>query len=147
MRKLIATAVLVTSALSVSGCVVPDLSAMAGPPGAVPPPVVQRAPLGQLSIDGDGLTPAAVYGGEPGSVTVCVRNDTAWNKGIGRAGSQWYQADPRGTACINGVPAGPGQSFDLYKAKAFGVMTKMGSRTVNLTGHGGGTITYAWRGT
>lgn len=149
MRKSLATAVLTTGALFVSGCVVPDLSTMLPPPGSTgvaAPSAVQRAPLSSLRIDGDGLTPSAVYGGDPGSVTVCIRNDTGWNKGIGRNGGRWYQADPGGTACISGVAAGSGQSFDLYKAKAFGVMTKMGSRTVNLTGHGGGTITYAWRG-
>ena len=145
MRKLIATAALLAGALSVSGCVVPDLSTMITPPGT-PPPTPQRAPLANLTVDGDRLTPSATYGGDSNTVTVCVRNDTTWNKGIGRAGGQWYQADPGGTACLNNVPAGPGQSFDLYKAKAFGVMTKMGSRTVDLTGHGGGTITYAWSG-
>ncbi|HUE79119.1 MAG TPA: hypothetical protein VMN38_05765 [Sphingomicrobium sp.] len=144
MRKLIATAMLATGALSISGCVVPDLSAVMTPPGSQPAP--QRAVLADLKVDGDKLAPSTIYGNGTPMVTVCVRNDTTWNKGIGRAGGKWYQADPGGTACLNGVPPGPGQSFDLYKAKAFGVMTKMGSRTVDLTGHEGGTITYAWSG-
>lgn len=107
----------------------------------------EYARLYDLTIDGDSVhvSPDIARTGGAG-VTICLRNASAWNKGIGRAGGRWFQADPSGVVCINDIRAAPGQALDFYKAKTFGVMTKVQTLTFNFTGWEGHQITYVWDG-
>ena len=145
MKNTITKALLIASIIPLAGC----LDAGGYGPGPAPvsggPAPVQAAEIYKLAIDGDLLTPSVSYG-NGSRVRVCIRNATKWNKGIGLTGRKWFQADPRGTSCVDNVPAGPGQRFALWKAKAFGVMTNMGARELDLTGHEGNTVTYVWTG-
>lgn len=115
-------------------------------PAPVRPLRPQPAAWSTVVVDGDRLNPTIASGGGD-TVTLCVANQTGWNKGIGRAGSpDWLSVGPRQTKCLTGLPAAPNQRFDFYKAKTLGIMTKMQTHRFNLTGHEGNRITLSWTG-
>ncbi|MEE9434707.1 MAG: hypothetical protein V3V15_10760 [Sphingorhabdus sp.] len=149
MKKTLANIALIASTISLAACmgegIGPGYGASPGTGSQGAPPSVAPAELYDLGIDGDRLRPSVSHG-NGSRVRVCIRNATKWNKGIGLVGRQWFQADPNGTSCVNNVAAGPGQRFALWKAKFAGVMTNMGARELDLTGHEGNTVTYTWTG-
>jgi hypothetical protein len=65
-----------------------------------------------------------------------------WKKEI-RGGGVVLHSENGTTDCAN-VNAGFIR-FQMVKAKAFGVMTGVGSGTLDLTGWGGGVVTMRWQ--
>lgn len=94
--------------------------------------------------DGTPIVPKVQSGSDrDATVTVCLQNGGGWNQGIGRSNRPWKQVEVGKYECIYDLPPLP-LDFDFYKAKAFGIMTKVKTQRLDLTGHGSDRIMLHW---
>ncbi len=100
-------------------------------------------PSSLQTADGDSIRVVSTPGSGSGPTLLCLKTSSGmWAKALNFSNGAVLNSEGGTRACTN-VAAGNVQ-FDFIKAKFAGVMTYVGSSSMNLTGWEGGTVTINW---
>ncbi|MEE9426538.1 MAG: hypothetical protein V3V25_00195 [Paracoccaceae bacterium] len=100
-------------------------------------------PSSLQTADSDSIRVVGSPGSGSGPTLLCLKTTSGmWAKALNFSNGAVLNSEGGTRACTN-VAAGNVQ-FDFIKAKFAGVMTYVGSSSMNLTGWEGGTVTINW---
>jgi hypothetical protein len=145
LKNRIRVAVLAGTAIVLAAC--SDLpTGVNDPDDDAPPPALNQAITTDDAVDRIQLTSQqdATY---PTQLNVCleIRTSSGWWKGLG-VGRSEPTVEGEGQGNLVCARAEPGTvTFNFWKAKLFGVHTRVGATTVNLSAYAGHRIRVSWQ--